>query len=257
LENQKPYEHKMTEQPHGTVAVLELKPFVTHSFDDIVEEFDLAFRPPGLTRRALIRDGDDIAIIERGPVRIVLGWLAHPTRNKAPHLVLAIGRTEDLSAVILDDELFRLIKAHLLMHAESYLPVASILHRQADRPVGAELVDAIAGLLNHTGYPHAQTYATTEDAADEGHYRPTSESYPHKADPAYKVHAKHEDIYEGEFHPSEDDSKNALPQALTVYTVGATILMVSPPVGTFVLVYASLRAFVGGPADSQMHLGQA
>ena len=36
----------MTEQLHGTVAVLELKPFVTHSFEDIVEEFDLAFRPP-------------------------------------------------------------------------------------------------------------------------------------------------------------------------------------------------------------------
>ena len=247
----------MTEQPHGTVAVLELKSFVSHSFEDIVEEIDLAFRPPGLTRQALIRDGDDIAIIERGPVRIVLGWLADPTQTRAPHLVLAIGRTEDISAVILDDELFRLIKAQLLMHMESYLPVASILHRRADRPVGAPLVDSIASLLLHSGYPHTQSHANPQDPADNLQDDPTQTTYPHKADPAYKVHPKHTDIFEPDFEAHETGNKGSLPQALTVYTVGATIMMVSPPVGTFVLVYASLRAFVDAPSDSQIHLGQA
>ena len=235
----------MTEHPHGTIAVLELQPSLTHSFEDIVEEVDLAFRPPGLTRQALIRDGEDIAIIERGPVRLVLGWIAQPARNMAPHLVLAIGRTEDPSAVILDDELFRLIKAQLLMHAESYLPVSTVLHREADRPVGTDLIDSIADLLRHTGFAHARPHDTTGG--------PT----PHKADPAYRIYPRQDDISQTGPDAADDGNKGSLPQALTVYTVGATILMVSPPVGAFVLVYASLRAFVDAPSDRSAHLGSA
>ncbi|WP_306151115.1 hypothetical protein [Roseovarius sp. MMSF_3281] len=233
----------MTEQLHGTVAVLELKPFLSQTFEDIVEEIDLSFRPPGLMRQALIRDGDDIAILERGPVRLVLGWIDQPSPNRAPHLILAIGRTEDSSAVILDEKLFRLIKAQLLMHAESYLPINSILHSKADRPVGTELIDSLCELLHYTGYPHAQTYNPSDDtAADHADAQDTQDDTPENAQPNSKIHPKSSDILDADYQPLAGLGEDTLPQKLTVYTVGATMMMVSPPVGATFIVYACLRA---------------
>ncbi|HKK87129.1 MAG TPA: hypothetical protein VJ942_16570 [Roseovarius sp.] len=245
----------MTEQLHGTVAVLELKPFVTHSFEDIVEEFDLAFRPPSLTRQSLTRDGDDVAIIERGQIRIVLGWLESPAHGRPHHLVIGIGTTSDHAGAVLDAESYRLIKAKLLMHAEEYLPISTVLHTEATRPVGADLVDTIADLLHYSAYRYEDHYA---DGADPARRTDGDTSFSwnegnntFKVDPTYTVHAKTEDILDAEFVSMETLEQTTLPRKLTVYTVGATMMMVSPPVGATFIIYASLRALTT-PQDRLM-----
>ncbi len=244
----------MTEQLHGTVAVLELKPFVTHSFEDIVEEFDLAFRPPSLTRQSLTRDGDDVAIIERGPIRIVLGWLESPVHGRSHHLVIGIGTTSEHAGVVLDAESYRLIKAKLLMHAEEYLPVATVLHKEATRPVGPDLVDTIADLLHYSSYSyedHDTDGADHRRTCDDTSYFCHEGNNTYKVDPGYTVHTKSSDVLDAEFVSMEAVEQATLPRKLTVYTVGATMMMVSPPVGATFIIYASLRALTT-PQDRLM-----
>lgn len=230
----------MTEQLHGTVAVLELKPCLSHSFEDIVEEFDLAFRPPSLTRQTLTRDGDDAAIIERGPIRIVLGWLEGQQIGHPHYLVIGIGPTDTDEGIILDAETNRLIKAKLLMHAEEYLPVISVLHKDATGPIETDLIDSISDLLLYSGYTHEEDLVATKEPASDT----AQTNSAHKMDPAYTVHAKSKDIIDAEFETLYDPSDSVLPQRLTVYAVGATMLIVSPPVGATFLTYATLKGLM-------------
>lgn len=236
----------MSEQSFGAVTALEFRVSPEQGFEDIVEEFDIAFRPLGLTRRSLIWDGEDIAIIERDSIRIVLGWLAPDHPGARSFLILAIGNAPNHRGATLDLNTCSMLSTLLLNHAKGYLPVSSVLHADATQPVGTELIDMICELLRHDG-PYS-------DAPADDMQNPPNQEFdtaPDPADPAMDFamfgqsqdRAGTADILDAEYVDLDRAQELSLPKRLTIYTLGATMLLYTPPVGATLLVYTTLRDF--------------
>lgn len=243
----------MNEQDFGTIAALEFRASPDQGFEDIVEEFDIAFRPMGLSSRSLTWNDEDIAFIERDSIRIALGWLPSDTKDVPGFLIVAVGQAPNSGGIHVDPLTCAMLKSHVLQHAETYLPIGNVLHADATQPVGTELIDMVSEMLRRD----YQKLGDTAPAQDSGAF---GWSEPVKADPAYEVHPKSCDTAQGEmgqndaanvldaeFYDLVADKALSLPKRLTIYTLGATMLLYTPPVGITLLVYTTLRDF--GPDE--------
>lgn len=231
----------MIEQNYGTIAALEFAQSPKHGFEDIVEEVDISFQPVGLNRRSLIRDSEDIAIIERDNLRVVLGWVA-PADLTAPHyLVLAVGPTDMSGQIHITPETCGFVKDVLVDHLGSYLSFATAFHAEATQIVGADLVDTVTEIL-HRDYDDVPLIEVDW---------PATANIPFDA----ALHAGH-DL--GRAQPCDGiressqlvqlEQQCSLPKRLTIYTLGATMLLYTPPVGASLLVYSTLRDLMPQPA---------
>jgi hypothetical protein len=233
----------MTDQDFGAVTALEFRVSPKQGFEDIVEEFDISFRPLGTTRRSLIWDGDDVVMIERDAIRIVLGWLPAKDEETSSFLIVAVGQAPNTAGIEVDEHTCAMINLMVQDHAASYLPVWNVLRADVEGPVDPDLVDIVAETLRNDYHP--------DPSQDQPGVRPSPWGYAsHEADPAYALHPRRGAVSQ---EPQEDEVEDAdyrdlaapapisLPQRLTIYTLGATMLLYTPPVGATLLVYSTLR----------------
>jgi len=213
----------MTEQDFGTIAALDFCVPPRQGFDDIVEELDIAFRPEGTRRRALTWEADDIAVIERDAVRLLLGWVDTGRADGSHFLVLGVGQSAAEPEIHVGPESCRYIKTILMAHLESYLSYTELLHVDTAQPLTGDLVDMVAEILR------CQT--TLQARTTRSQNNPLSEEALRKA--------LDDDMI---IEPAAPD-ECSLPQRLTIYALGATMLLYTPPVGASLLLYSTLRDF--------------
>lgn len=211
----------MTEQDFGTIAALDFCVPPRQGFDDIVEELDIMFRPDGLTRRSMIWDGPDMAVIERDAVRLLLAWVPTGRGDGSCYLVLGVGQSPQAGGVAISAESCRFVKTALLAHLESYLSFREVVHVDVACPLDAAVLDRFGDILCDL---------------------PVSSGSPSAQAPDATIRFDTLDALDG----SGAQSACSLPQRLTIYALGATMLIYTPPVGATLLVYSTLRDF--GPA---------
>lgn len=209
----------MTEQEFGTIVALDFCVPPSQGFEDIVEELDIMFRPDGLTRRSMTWDGPDVVLIDRDAVRLMLGWVPTEREDGSCHLVIGVGQAPDAGRVVINAESCRFVKTALLAHLESYLSFREIVHVDVAGPLDSDVLDRLAEVLvelprangmAHPQAPGATIRFDTLETVDAG--------------------AAQEGC--------------SLPQRLTIYALGATMLIYTPPIGATLLVYSTLRDFV-------------
>ncbi|MFK7941287.1 MAG: hypothetical protein AB8B82_18045 [Roseovarius sp.] len=230
----------MIAQNFGTIAALEFAQTPDHGFEDIVEEIDISFQPVGATRRSLIRDSQDIASFERDNLRVTLGWLP-PAHDEGSHyLVLAVGPTKDSAPIHITMDTCAFVKDVLVDHLASYLSFETVFHAEATQTVGSDLVDTVSDILR-CDY-NAQPARRMNDACNmfEPLHDPEDETCTVLARaPKDKIKAR---------RPVAQAPECSLPKRLTIYTLGATMLIYTPAVGASLLIYSTLRDLMPEPA---------
>ena len=212
----------MTEQIFGTISALEFCVPPRQDFEDIVEELDIAFRPTGMTRRSLIWDGDDVAMIERDSMRVLLGWVPSGRADGSHVLIFGVGQSPLEMSVDIGQETCRFVKNMLLSHLESYLSFTELAQLDANRPLDSDFVDTVGDLVHRA--PVASDIDLASNPVIEG-------VFPDK-------------VYNNNnVMDAEHEEECSLPQRLTIYTLGATMLIYTPPVGASLLIYSTLRDF--------------
>jgi len=244
----------MAEETFGTIAALEFRVPPTQSFEDIVEELDISFRPFGLTRRSLIWDSDDIAILERDSLRVLMGWLPAALEGGSSFLVFAVGHATSGGNLLVNRETCEFVKDILVTHMDSYLNFETVFHADATQPVGTELVDTVTEILNRDfSTPHDGAPRTPSERGfkrDRAYTRDITldPDFIRAHTPQFEGHEPEVVNVEGEILPPQDAT--SLPKRLTIYTLGATMLLYTPPVGASLLIYSTLRDLVPTHAHS-------
>ena len=85
----------MNAQVYGSVVAMEFKGRPKVSFEDFVEDFDLAFQMVDSETRTLTWESADVAIIDRDYVRVAIGWLPSAGKRQPWHLVIVVGSSPD------------------------------------------------------------------------------------------------------------------------------------------------------------------
>lgn len=244
----------MTHQSFGTIAALEFPALPPQGFPDIVEELDIAFQLPDTTRRSLIWDSDDIAIIERDNLRVLLGWLP-PQRDEDPgFMMMAVGPGREGGNLVISRETSEFIKVTLVEHMSEYLDFKTIFDVDATQQVGTELVDTVVEILQRDfGRPNTDL---TRSAYTRG-VKPSRAYTRDIASDASKLQQRYpafEDLSPPDETDDEDerdqdqlDPPPSLAKRLTIYTLGATMLIYTPAVGAALLIYSTLRDLVPEP----------
>lgn len=246
----------MTEKDFSAVAALELTGIPQHSFEDIVEEIDIAFRPIGTNRFSLAWDGDDIAILDRDSARILLGWVPPELGQTKFYLIVIVGTVPSVGDNRIDRDTCSFLKDIVLTHVTSYIDVASILHSDAEEPSDVALVDTVADFLqaySASGEPLSPHYANDNCASWDCNAdlarkpMPDLKSGPSGfgfgfADYPYDDPANDPEAFmNSEFNDVDSPEDISFPMRMTIYTLGATMLIYTPPVGASLLIYSTLR----------------
>jgi hypothetical protein len=255
----------MTYREPGTVAALQFSKRPAIDFPDVVEELDIALNSLAAKRRSVSWDCEDIAIIDRDAVRIALGWLPPAQDTESWYLVIAVGAGRPGTGGPVSPDICEHLKTMIVDRAHGYLDCDSVLHSRADQPVGADLIDLVSDRLRETERA-ATRPAAAQQASDDnvmcatGHTR--LHEAPRRTSPWYHPAARTAERKTGrEADAAEQDLRAAmsgqsdgqapeeasLPMKLTVYTLGATMLIHVPAIGAALLVYTALREHYDAP----------
>lgn len=225
----------MDKQGYGSVVAMEFRRPPSVAFQDIVEEFDIAFKMADSNTRALTWDNDDIALIDRDSVRVGLGWLPGRERGQASHLVVAVGpppgkKTESK----IDPRSYRYLADRIAERTREYLPYTAILHGEAHQPVSAGLIGTTFDLLrvdigevpagNHGA--HFGGWSANADEQEDGTW-----SYPWERLQNFNPLAN---LRLERAEPTE-------PLRLTVHTLALSLCLYVPALGAAMFTYTMLR----------------
>lgn len=157
----------MTRKDCGTITALKYTTRPRLDFPDIVEEFDIAFQKHPTQTRSLTWDCDDIAIIDRGPLRLALGWLAPESVSRADkgvtdsppkpgtdddttrpwYLVIAVGMQPGQRNNRFDSGAYEMMSRRVAERMQKILPFDAVIRGPANQPITADLLDATFELL--------------------------------------------------------------------------------------------------------------
>lgn len=208
----------------GTIAVLEYRKKPQLGFADIVEEFDISFQMADTGQRSLTWDCDDVAILDRESLRIALGWIEPFDPGASWHLVIAVGSSPAGDERPPVPGYFEAMSQHIVDHTDSYLPYDTVMQGEASCPIGSELIDRVADLLE----------SSTGQIAD---------SAPYVAPQDFILTSEDEPMID--ISLVSTDKEISLPKRLTIYTLSCSFLLQVPAVGAFMLVYSLLRDVSG------------
>lgn len=246
-------------QDFGTVAALQYSARPRLDFVDIVEEFDIAFQSGAANQRRLTWDCDDVAIFDRGALRIGLGWMQPGTPGQPWYLIVAVGASPEAGDMPVDRQVCEDLASRIIERTGLYLPHDAVFRSDAAQPVDAGLIDAVterlAASMAEPGSPPARADPAPRKAATRG-------PMPWLGAWRGRVHPK--PPASPEIDPMELNAESAamrrlrealcdttpeaeitLPMHLSIYALGATMLMQAPPVGAALLVYTVLREEFG------------
>jgi len=210
----------MSKKTTGAIAALEYHTPPRLDFPDIVEEFDLSSNALSTQVRGLTWDGDDIAIIDREAVRIVLGWLPPASARKPHYLVIAVGPPGRKPRSVLDPDAYDVLLRRAIDRVRGYLPYDARLYGTATQPITSALVDQTFDLLSSTA-PDVPAPETGKRDAAQRH-----------------------DWAEGAVNGGrrfELGKTATVPLRLTIITFGLTLFLHVPPLGAALLTYSTLR----------------
>jgi len=237
-------------QTQGYVVGFEYGACPRMDFNDIVEEFDLAFNLVDAQTRALIWDCDDIAVIERDYLRVALGWLPPDEEDGAWHVIAAVGPTNPHRQPPFIISSFRQIADQIAERMQEVLPPRSVMRGEAHAQIGPDLIDSLFDLLRDTAHTPCDTAPPV---------RPTSTTVPDcdKLLDTRDISGRDDTMYE--YDERGIDTLPMLPPAaaltrwlgqraeptkplrLTIHALALTMMLYVPPVGAFMFVYTMLR----------------
>lgn len=242
----------MSEQYYGTIAALEFDAPPRHLFPAIVDDLDVSFQPFGISKSSSDWLGDNVAVIERDSLRILLGWLPSGCEREHCIMIFAVGLATTAGNILVPKETCKFVRDELLNHLESYLQFDTVFRADATQPVDMNLLSTVAEILelgdaatheagahNTNDRPYRQARALTRDIVLQA----KTPRNPAKA--AYEQFPEIIEVSE-EDRPETAAAENelSLQKRLTIYALGATMLIYTPPVGATLLVYTTLRDFV-------------
>lgn len=239
----------------GTVTALEYHNRPAMSFADIVEEFDIAFHLIDASKRSLVWDCDDIAVIDRDNLRIALGWLAPVVPGASWYLIIAVGPNPTIQGKQISEESLEYIEHGLVERTCEFLPADATLRGQAGQPVSADLIDTTLELLRQTTAANCDdTYRNTrhvvaEDLSDVMPPWMGADALSTELDEEHTSSGEHKDWAP---KPKQCEHRNkpfalleraepTQPLRLTIHTLAATLLLHIPALGAFLIVYSLLR----------------
>ena len=247
----------MSLQYFGTAAALQFSNRPPLSFDDIVGEFDAKLLSGADGKRRMTRDCDDIAILDRGPIRVALAWVRPGQRKSHWYLIIAVGPSPEATGPVPGDATLTALADKIISRAEARLPTDSVLRCEVVRPINSDYIDLVTELLLSADDASADESSADDLSVDGPAAQPTlhCDARPPKARPCRPLqmpHTPHTDKVATDEHArtemlrqilSEVDPEKAisLPMHLTVYTFSLSMALQVPPVGIAMLVYAILR----------------
>lgn len=206
----------MSRKTYGAIAALEYHAPPEIDFPGIVEEFDLSSNALATQVRSLTWDGDDIAIIDREALRIMLGWLPPESAHKPHYLVIAVGPPGRAPRARLDESAYDTLLRRAIDRVRGYLPFDAKLYGSATRPVNSGLMDQTFELLTAT----APDTPVAQEKSDE------------------TPHDWAQGAVDGARQLPQTES---VPMRLTIITFGLTLFLHVPPLGAALLTYSTLR----------------
>ena len=257
----------MIHQGTGTVAALQFSERPALDFADIVEEFDIAFQT-GAVQRRLTWDCDDVAIFDRETIRVALGWMQPERAGQPWYLILAVGSSPDAPQAPLTREFCEELATHILMRTQSYLPYDAVYRSETGQPVDAALIDTVTAQLLQASTQAAtniRANKTSEAPANGVGHSGLQEAATSGANSWYTPLLKNFRSGEARRHAratfgagaqteteemkklreaicgASKEEDITLPMHLSIYALGATMLIQVPPVGAALLVYTVLR----------------
>ncbi len=141
----------MQSRHSGTAIVLQFANRPALEFTQIVNAFDTKMRDCGSGQRNLIWDCDDIAMLDRGPLRVALGWVRPGIRKNCWYLVIVIGPSPDEAAPLVDDAAWTALADRIIDETKAYLPFDDVFRSQVTRGIDADLIDFYTELVLSTG----------------------------------------------------------------------------------------------------------
>ncbi|MFX0544692.1 hypothetical protein ACEWPL_004015 [Roseovarius sp. S1116L3] len=251
------------------------------SFESLVGEFDRKLTRTGGGQSHLTRDGDDIAIFDRGPIRVALGWVAPGLRKKNWYLIMVVGPSPEATGPVPDDAAMSAMANRVLKHAEARFPTDSVFRCDVDRQIDSDLIDYMTEAVLSTDAPivpapveplvnHGEDLSKTRASwsphilhahrdAHETPTRPRARKKParlqagHLVSTALDEPPQQEAAHEGDDEQdrmarirqilTEIDPEQAisLPMHLTLYTFSLSMMLHVPSIGAALFVYNLLR----------------
>lgn len=265
----------------GKAAALQFSARPPVDFHDIVAEFERKLDRAGGGQNHTIRDGDDIAIFDHGPIRVALGWVRPSQEKPNWYLIVAVGPAPNAAVPIPDGATMSALADRILKRAEARFPTDSVFRCEVDREIDSDFIDLVTELVlstevSETPAPVDGPVNYNEDLSKtcaswsshvlqahrddgEAQAKPRSKARPVElhngrlvgATPFYQVPQMIEE---------EDDDENdrlgqvrqilteidpekaiSLPMHLTLYTFSLSMMLQVPSVGAALLVYNLLR----------------
>jgi|GEM_PF-1190066 len=228
------------------------------SFPEIVRTFGDVLDSHRLQHRAISFDADDIALIDIDMMRIALGWYRPEASDQSWYLVVAVGPSPHALGQTMPRRFSERLAQSIIDRVNAVLPFDAVLWSDTTPPLDVDkmdqVLDALSGLAS---MPHD---ARSSGAADVRSVMAGAESNARAAggQPADHLHV-------GDVHdttPRHDTGEADRPAGtrrlfaevyvqepegcslqmyLTVYTLGTTLLLMTPPVGAAMLAYTVLR----------------
>jgi len=247
----------MSEQFYGAITALQFDVSSNQLFAEIVEDIDATFQPYGLTHYRSNWYSDHVAIIERDSMRLLFGWLPAETEGEPCIMVFSVGHTTEGGNLFVPRETCEFVRDVLVDHLESYLKFDSVFHADATQPVDTDLVSTVAEILDRAC---PTTFQARPRQIESRQKRPTRaltrdlllEAATHRQ----RATAVFQELGDGDADSWNDglvhEGEISLPQRLTIYALGATMLIYTPPVGATLLAYTTLRDFAPSQKPDQL-----
>lgn len=248
----------METQNFGSVVAMEYRSRPSIDFADIVEEFDIAFQMVDSRTRSLTWDCDDVAIIDRDYVRVALGWLPPDDDTGFWHLVVAVGAAPDEDMSKIEKSAFGFLADMIVDRTNDYLPSTAVLHGEANKPVGPELIDTVFDLLRlDTSDMHGDKTKgkrTVDDTKPKTPFEEYSDMV-NSLSPPWVGSPEHRSFPESssgdefvDLAALQSQSNFALPRSapsqplrLTIHTLALSLFLYAPALGAFLFAYSMLR----------------
>lgn len=239
-------------QYFGTAAALQFSSPPPLSFEDIVKEFDAKLNCGGDGQRHMTRDCDDIAILDRGPIRVALAWVRPSQRKSNWYLIIAVGPSPMAKCLIPDDNIIDAFADKLIWQSDAHLPAESVLRCEVVRPIDSEYIDLVTELLLSADDASTDERITDEPIVQMPKYceagppvtpprRPIDILPTRRTDrPSIDEHARTQTL-RAILSEADADKPISLPMHLTIYTFSLSMMLQVPPVGIAMLVYTILR----------------
>ncbi|GAB4293710.1 MAG: hypothetical protein Kow0058_11920 [Roseovarius sp.] len=236
----------MDTKNHGSIVAMEFRRPPSVAFADIVEEFDIAFRMADSHTRALIWEGDNIALVDRECVRVGLGWLAGDEKGAPSHLVVAVGPApETQRSAPIDPRCFRFLAERIAERTREFLPYTAALYGEASQPISAALIASTFDLLRMDADDRAddRTQASAARAARAAARRASAWEAMRDWMRAHAPHVPHAAARAQLAQPTE-------PLRLTIHTLALSLCLQVPPLGAAMFTYTMLRDIFPTAAQS-------